>query len=116
MNCGDFPAADEPIRVCDANPHYFSYLGRPTVLITSAEHYGAVINLDFDYVAYLDTLRSYGLNYTRIYPGALIEPYLTGTPESEALAWVTHVVDVAVAADRSLPKRHLIALSVRRRA
>ena len=65
---------DEPVRVCDANPHYFSYRGRPTVLITSAEHYGAVINLDFDYAAYLDTLRSYGLNYTRMYPGALIEP------------------------------------------
>jgi len=33
-----------------------------------------MINKDFDYVAYFDTLKSYGLNYTRIYPGAMFEP------------------------------------------
>ena len=32
-----------------------------------------MINLDFDYVAYLDALKAYGLNYTRIWPGALLE-------------------------------------------
>jgi hypothetical protein len=47
--------------------------GQPTVLITSAEHYGAVVNQDFDYVAYLDALKAYGLNYTRIWPGAVLE-------------------------------------------
>jgi hypothetical protein len=64
----------EPIKQHPANPHYFLFHGQPTVLITSAEHYGAVVNKDFDYVAYLDALKSYGLNYTRIYPGALFEP------------------------------------------
>jgi hypothetical protein len=64
----------EPIRLHPSNPHYFLYKGQPTVLITSAEHYGAVVNLEFDYLAYLDALKSYGLNYTRIYPGALFEP------------------------------------------
>ena len=64
----------EPIQVHPENPHYFLYRGRPTILVTSAEHYGAVVNRAFDYVTYLDTLRSYGLNYTRIYPGALFEP------------------------------------------
>jgi len=64
----------QPISVHPENPHYLAYQGKPIVLITSAEHYGAVINKDFDYVAYLDALKSYQLNYTRIYPGYLIEP------------------------------------------
>lgn len=71
----------QPVRVDPGNPHYFSFRGRPTLLITSAEHYGAVLNADFDYVAYLDALQANGLNYTRIYPGSLFEPvgkYLTG--------------------------------------
>jgi hypothetical protein len=66
-------ASAEPIKVDPSNPHYYLFNGRPTILITSAEHYGAVINLDFDYVAYLDALKAYGLNYTRIWPGALLE-------------------------------------------
>ncbi len=40
------------------NPHYFLWRGEPTVLVTSGEHYGAVLNLDFDYVAYLDELQT----------------------------------------------------------
>jgi len=66
--------AAEPIKLHPASPHYYLFNGQPTILITSAEHYGAVVNKDFDYVAYLDALKSYGLNYTRIYPGALFEP------------------------------------------
>src|SRR5262249_55704389 len=64
----------EPIRLHPANPHYFSFGGRPILLITSAEHYGALVNKDFDYVTYFEALKSYGLNYTRIYPGVLFEP------------------------------------------
>ncbi len=56
------------------NPHYFIWRGRPTILITSAEHYGAVMNLDFDYRRYLDTLSADGLNYTRVFSGAYVEP------------------------------------------
>ncbi len=70
-------AAEEsgiPIAVHPRNPHYYIFQGKPTVLITSAEHYGAVVNKAFDYVAYLDALHAYGLNYTRIYPGFLFEP------------------------------------------
>ena len=33
-----------------------------------------MVNGEFDFVKYLDALKSYGLNYTRIYPGALFEP------------------------------------------
>lgn len=64
----------EPIKLHPTNPHYYLLNNQPTILITSAEHYGAVINKDFDYVTYFDALKSYGLNYTRIYPGALFEP------------------------------------------
>ena len=63
-----------PIALHPDNPHYFLWRGRPTILITSAEHYGAVMNLDFDYRKYLDTLAADGLNYTRIFSGAYVEP------------------------------------------
>src|SRR5580693_4057052 len=66
-------AGAEPIKLHPANPHYYTFNGQSTILMTSAEHYGAVINLDFDYVAYLDALKAYGLNYTRIWPGAVLE-------------------------------------------
>jgi len=56
------------------NPHYFLFRGKPTVLIGSTEHYGAVLNTDFDYVKYLDELASNGLNVTRTFSGAYMEP------------------------------------------
>lgn len=55
------------------NPRYIEYKGKPTILITSAEHYGAVVNLDFDYSSYLQTLSEEGFNYTRIFTGTYIE-------------------------------------------
>jgi hypothetical protein len=64
----------KPICPHPDNPHVFLFRDRPTLLITSAEHYGAVVNLDFDYLVYLDVLAAYGLNYTRIYTGAYLEP------------------------------------------
>ena len=67
-------AAARPIALHPDNPHYFVWRGRPTILITSAEHYGAVINLDFDYRKYLDTLAADGMNYTRVFSGAYVEP------------------------------------------
>lgn len=63
----------KPIRLHPRNPHYFLFRDRPTVLITSGEHYGAVLNLDFDYVKYLDVLKSHGFNLTRTFSGAYRE-------------------------------------------
>ena len=63
----------QPLTKDTRNPHYFSYKGHPLFLITSDQHYGAVTNLDFDYNVFLDTLAKYGMNFTRIYPGAYIE-------------------------------------------
>lgn len=65
--------AAKSISLHPENPHYFVFRGQPTVLITSAEHYGAVLNLDFDYVKYLDELRKYGFNLTRIFSGDYAE-------------------------------------------
>jgi hypothetical protein len=73
----------DPIGKHPTNPHYFIFNGKPLVLITTDQHYGAVINLDFDYVAYLNTLRKYGMNITRIYPGGYVEmkdSYIAGNP------------------------------------
>ncbi len=66
-------SAAEPIRLHPENSHYFEFRGKPTVLITSAEHYGAVLNGAFDYVKYLDTLAKDGLNMTRIFNGVYRE-------------------------------------------
>ena len=60
-------------RLHPDNPHYFLWRGKPTVLVTSAEHYGALLNLDFDYVRYLDELHRSGLNHTRTFSGVYRE-------------------------------------------
>jgi hypothetical protein len=64
----------KPLCLHPQNPHYFLFREKPTLLITSAEHYGAVINLDFATLPYLDALAAYGMNCTRIYAGAYLEP------------------------------------------
>jgi hypothetical protein len=63
----------QPLRLHPQNPHYFLFAGRPTVLITSGEHYGAVLNREFDYVRYLETLRRDRLNLTRAFSGSYRE-------------------------------------------
>ena len=63
----------EPLRLHPENPHYFLWRGKPTVLITSGEHYGAVLNLDFDYGPYLEELERHGLNLTRTFSGVYRE-------------------------------------------
>ncbi|MGC2753219.1 MAG: hypothetical protein WCA40_12740, partial [Candidatus Acidiferrum sp.] len=63
----------QPIRLHPANPHYFLFRGKAVALITSGEHYGAVLNKDYDYRRYLDTLEADGLNYTRLFAGSYVE-------------------------------------------
>ena len=62
-----------PLALHPENPRYFLFRGRPTVLITSGEHYGAVLNLDFDAGPYLEELRRRGLNLTRVFSGTYFE-------------------------------------------
>ena len=70
--CRCLPA--QPIALHPDNPHYFLWQAQPRVLITSGEHYGAVLNLDFDYRKYIDTLAKDGLLLTRTFSGAYVEP------------------------------------------
>lgn len=63
----------QPISLHPENNHYLVYNEKPLVLVTSAEHYGAVINLDFDFEKYLTTLHCEGMNFTRIFIGSYVE-------------------------------------------
>jgi hypothetical protein len=66
-------AEARPIALHPENPHYFLFRGEPTILVTSGEHYGAVLNLDFDFEPYLDELASRGFNQTRTFSGTYRE-------------------------------------------
>lgn len=72
---GGFPylQAQSPIQLHPDNSRYLQYKGEPILLITSAEHYGGVLNLDFDYETYLNTLHREGMNYTRLFTGSYVE-------------------------------------------
>ncbi len=69
-----YPPGPAPLRLHPENPRWFQWRDRPRALVTSAEHYGAVINLDFDFSRYLETLQRDGMNSTRILTGAYVEP------------------------------------------
>jgi len=64
---------NRPLQLHPKNPHYLLFRGRPTILIGSTEHYGAVMNLDFDYIKYLDATRRDGMNVTRTFSGTYHE-------------------------------------------
>jgi len=66
-------SADEPIALHPDNGHYFLWRDKPTILVTSGEHYGALLNLDFDYTRYFQTLKADGLNHTRVFSGTYRE-------------------------------------------
>jgi len=61
---------EPPVCLHPRNPHYFLFRGKAGAFITSGEHYGAVLNADFDYRRYLTTLKADGLNYTRLFGGS----------------------------------------------
>jgi len=63
----------QPVRPHPSNPHYFLFRGQPLVIVSSGEHYGAVLNQDFDWRKYLDTLAKEGMNYTRVFTGTYRE-------------------------------------------
>src|SRR5262245_42237260 len=66
-------AAAEPVTLDPSNPHYFRFRSKTVVLVTSGEHYGAVLNSAFDYRRYLVALERDKLNYTRLFCGAYVE-------------------------------------------
>src|ERR1041385_7161271 len=68
-----FCAAADAICLYPDNPHYLLFRGKPVILVGSTEHYGAVLNTDFNYLAYLDEVQSKGLNLTRTFSGFYCE-------------------------------------------
>jgi hypothetical protein len=92
------PGGDEsaPLALHPDNPRYFLFRGKPAVLVTSGEHYGAVLNRDVDYVRYLDALAADGLNHTRTFSGVyrevagsfgITENTLAPKPDRYAAPW-----------------------------
>jgi hypothetical protein len=64
-----FAVLAQPLSRHPQNKRIFQYKGKPILIIGSGEHYGAVMNLDFDYKKYLTTLAKDGLNTTRLFTG-----------------------------------------------
>jgi hypothetical protein len=66
-------AGADPVGLHPENPHYFLFRGRPNFLTTSGEHYGAVLNRDFDHLPYLAELFAHRFNLTRLFSGTYRE-------------------------------------------
>jgi hypothetical protein len=62
-----FATGADTFRLHPDNPRCFLYKGKPIVLVTAAEHYGAVLNGGFDYLPYLDELARDDLNLSRTF-------------------------------------------------
>lgn len=62
-----------PIALLPENPRYFRFRGKPAFLLTSGEHYGAILNGEFDYLPYLDELARHEFNQTRTFSGTYRE-------------------------------------------
>ena len=63
-NCS---ASDAVFSVHPKNHRCFLYQGKPMKILTSAEHYGAVMNGEFDYDVYLKEMQRTGQNATRVF-------------------------------------------------
>jgi hypothetical protein len=62
--------SNRPGQVFSVHPdnyRCFLYKGKPIKIVTTAEHYGAVMNTNFDYNVYLKEMRRTGQNQTRVF-------------------------------------------------
>ena len=71
--CSPLPKQAAPLALHPSNGNYFIFNDKPTILVTSGEHYGSVMNSGFDHEKYLKTLADEGFNYTRIFIGPYSE-------------------------------------------
>ncbi|MFQ6041714.1 MAG: DUF6298 domain-containing protein, partial [Candidatus Poribacteria bacterium] len=87
-------------QVFSVHPHNhrcFQYRGKPFKILTSAEHYGAVLNADFDYEVYLREMQRTGQNMTRVFtfyrekpdsiPGPGAMNTLAPTSQASVMPW-----------------------------
>jgi hypothetical protein len=80
-------AFPEPIRLHPQNLRVFEYRGKPLVLITAREHYGAVMNRPFRWEPYLDDLVDKRMTVSRLFVlyrelQTAVNPYSTCKPET----------------------------------
>ena len=90
--------SDHTFSVHPRNPRCFQYRGKPFKILTSAEHYGAVLNADFDYDVYLQEMERTGQNMTRVFtfyrekshsiPGPGGMNTLAPTSEASVMPWL----------------------------
>jgi hypothetical protein len=73
FSCSD--RQPKPLCLNPKNQHYFLFRKKPMILIGSTEHYGACMNLDFDYNVYLEELVECNLNITRLFTGIYRENF-----------------------------------------
>lgn len=77
----------QPIRIHPENPKLFEFRGKPLVLLTATEHYGAVMNRPFDFERYLADAADKKMTLTRLFTlfremQSACNPYSTCKPES----------------------------------
>ena len=58
-----------PLSLLPSNNHYLLFRDKPFLLVTSSEHYGALLNTGFDYIRYFNELVECGNNATRMFSG-----------------------------------------------
>jgi hypothetical protein len=76
-----------PIRIHPDNPKLFEFRGKPLVLLTATEHYGAVMNRPFRFDRYLADAAEKRMTITRLFTlfrelQSSINPYSTCKPET----------------------------------
>lgn len=75
------------IHIHPQNPRVFEFRGRPLVLVTATEHYGAVMNRPFRFERYLADAAENRMTLTRLFTlfrelQSAINPYSTCKPDS----------------------------------
>jgi len=76
-----------PLRVHPRNPRCFEFRGKPLVLVTATEHYGAVLNRPFRFEEYLRDAAERRITLTRLFClfrelQTPVNPYSTCKPDS----------------------------------
>jgi hypothetical protein len=67
--------AFRPIALDPLRPTLYAWRNATVALVGSSEHYGAILNTDFDFVAYLDAVAASHLTLVRAWTGAAyVEP------------------------------------------
>jgi hypothetical protein len=79
--------SSSPISACPENPHWFSWRGRPVILVSSGDIYYDVFSPRHDFAGYLDALAAHGSNFTRMYPAGCTA-FVPQDGDTSILPWV----------------------------